>query len=133
MNRQDLLDAIVAAIYENTSGAITGQSLQDVLKEIVGAFTFIDEETAQPADGMEPGILYNLGLLAGNTTFALAAGDYDVSHYYWTFDTPAVAPTITWPPEIVSWQNNNAPTIDANLHYEISVLNGVGAWMVCEA
>lgn len=122
MNRQELLDAIVAAIYENTSGAITGQSLQDTLKEIVNAFTFLDEETAQPAGGMLPGVLYNLGELTGTVTISFAAGDYEVEHYYFTFDTGASLPSITWPS--LTWAWNEAPALSASKHYEVSVLNG---------
>lgn len=129
MNRQQLLDAIVAAIYENTSGAITGQSLQDTLKAIVNAFTFIDEATAQPAGGMLPGVLYNLGTLSGGVVFTLAAGDGEVNHYYFTFDTGASGAIITWPPEVLSWFGDYAPYIDPSRHYEVSILNGVGVCM----
>ena len=52
-----------------------------------------------------------------------------MNHYYWTFDTPATAPTITWPAGITSWAGGSAPTINASKHYEISVLNGVGAFL----
>lgn len=129
MNRQELLDAIVAAIYENTSGAITGQSLQDTLKEIVNAFTFIDEATAQPAGGMLPGVLYNLGEVTGSVVFSLAAGEGEVNHYYFTFDTSASGAIIAWPSEVLSWFGDYAPYIDPSRHYEVSILNGVGVCM----
>lgn len=88
-------------------------------------------QTSQPAGGFAPNILYNIGTLAGDTTFALAspADANIVNHYYWTFDTPATAPTITWPAGITSWAGGSAPTINASKHYEISVLNGIGVAM----
>ena len=87
-------------------------------------------QTSQPAGGFAPNILYNLGELSGNTTFALATPpDANIAnHYYWTFDTPASAPSITWPAGI-TWLGGSAPTINASKHYEISVLNGIGVAM----
>lgn len=86
--------------------------------------------SAQPTGGMLPNILYNLGELAGDTTFTLATpSDANiVNHYFWTFDTGSTAPTITWPSGI-SWFGGSAPTINASKHYEISVLNGIGVAM----
>lgn len=88
-------------------------------------------QTSQPAGGFAPNILYNIGTLAGNTTFALAspADANIVNHYYWTFDTPATAPTITWPAGITSWAGGSAPTINASKHYEVSILNGIAAYL----
>lgn len=86
--------------------------------------------TSQPAGGFAPNILYNLGELTGAVTFALAAEVSGiVNHYYWTFDTGATESTITWPAGITSWVGGSAPTIAASKHYEISVLNGIGAYM----
>ena len=87
--------------------------------------------SSQPAGGMEPNVLYNLGELSGSVTIALASpADANIAnHYYFTFDTGASAPTITWPAGITSWNGGSAPTIAANKHYEISVLGGIGAYM----
>lgn len=86
--------------------------------------------SSQPSGGFLPNVMYNLGELAGDTTFTLATpSDANiVNHYFWTFDTPATAPTITWPSGI-SWFGGSAPTINASKHYEISVLNGIGVAM----
>lgn len=80
----------------------------------------------QPVTGMLPNLLYEFGELAGDTTFLLNTTDVarGVNHYFWTFETPSTAPTITWPAGI-TWQGGIAPTISANKHYEISVLNGI--------
>lgn len=88
-------------------------------------------QSSQPAGGFLPNVIYNLGTLSGNTTFALAtpADSSVANHYYWTFDTGSTAPTITWPASITEWNGGSAPTINASKHYEISVLNGVGAFM----
>ena len=88
-------------------------------------------QSSQPAGGFLPNVIYNLGTLSGNTTFALAtpADSSVANHYYWTFDTGSTAPTITWPSSITGWNGGSAPTINASKHYEISVLNGVGAFM----
>lgn len=86
--------------------------------------------SAQPSGGFLPNILYSLGTLSGNTTFALATPvDANVvNHYYWTFNTSTTAPTITWPSSI-TWFGGSAPYINASKHYEISVLNGIGVAM----
>lgn len=49
-------------------------------------------------------------------------GEDVVEHFYWTFDTGNTAPTITWPSDITAWYGGSVPTIQANKHYEVSVL-----------
>jgi len=66
-------------------------------------------------------------------TFSLESSgpEYDsgiMNHYFWTFDTGATAPTITWPSGL-TWIGGSAPTINPNKHYEISVLNNIAVWM----
>lgn len=88
-------------------------------------------QTSMPQGGFAPNKLYNLGTLTGSVTFTLAAprSQTVVNHYYWTFDTGATVPSITWPSEIVGWNGGDEPTIAANKHYEISVLGGYSAYM----
>ena len=79
---------------------------------------------------MSPNLLYEFGELAGDTTFLLNTTDVarGVNHYFWTFETPSTAPTITWPAGL-TWQGGSAPTINASKHYEISVLNSIAVTM----
>lgn len=86
--------------------------------------------TTEPSGGMLPNVLYQFGELSGNTTFTLATPSDNTiaNHYYWTFDTPSTAPTITWPTGL-TWFGGSAPTISASKHYEISVLNGIAVAM----
>lgn len=86
--------------------------------------------TTEPSGGMLPNVLYEFGELSGNTTFTLAtpADNTIENHYYFTFDTPSTAPTITWPTGL-TWFGGSAPTISASKHYEISVLNGIAIAM----
>ena len=81
--------------------------------------------------GMSPNVFYNLGELSGNIIFLFATPDdiNIVNHYYFCFDTGSTPPTITWPVEITDWFGVAAPTIVANHHYEISVINGVAAYL----
>lgn len=98
--------------------SLTAKSLTTTLK------------TSQPSGGMLPNMQYALGELSGDTTFSMAAGTSGVTnHYYWTFSTPSTAPTITWPAAITSWFGGSATTINANKHYEVSVLDGVAICM----
>lgn len=87
--------------------------------------------TSQSSGGMLPNIFYRLGTLSGNTTFTLATpSDANIlNHYYWTFETGSTAPTITWPSSVTSWVGGSAPSIGGSKHYEISVINGIGAYM----
>jgi hypothetical protein len=86
--------------------------------------------TSQPSGGMLPNVFYNLGSLSGSVTFALAAATDNtiLNHYYWTFDTPSTVPTVTWPTGL-TWAGGSAPTLAASKHYEISVINGIAAYM----
>ena len=104
--------------------------MQDTLKEIVNAFTFTDEATAQPAGGMLPGVLYNLGVISTRTTIALAAGVGEVNHYYFTFDIGATLPSITWP--ALEWAWGAPPSVAENKHYEVSILNGYAFYVESE-
>lgn len=89
------------------------------------------KESTIPSDGMLPNIIYALGTLSGAVTISLAtpADSTICNHYFFTFETGATAPTITWDASITSWMGGSAPTINANKHYEVSVLNGVGVYM----
>ena len=106
-----------------TQNGATVQKLLDAIQPAI--------QTTQPVTGMLPNILYDFGELEGDTTFLMATPEDEtiVNHYYWMFDTPSSAPTITWPVAITSWMGDDAPNIEASKHYEISVLNGVGAYM----
>ena len=86
--------------------------------------------TTQPSGGFIPNVFYRLGTLTGSVTFTLASPSDNtiVNHYYWTFETGSTAPTVTWPNGI-SWADGSAPTVNANKHYEISVIDNVGTYM----
>lgn len=100
----------------------TGNRVQELLDAVQPPIV-----TTLPQGGFVPNIVYNLGPLTGTVTFALATPTDNtiVNHYYWMFDTGNTAPTITWPANI-DWKGGAAPTIEANTHYEISILNGKG-------
>lgn len=86
-------------------------------------------EASNPSGGFLPDVVYELGTLTGSVTFALAAAvSGNVNHYFWTFTAGSTAPTITWPTGI-TWADGTGPTVAANKKYEISVLNGVAAFM----
>lgn len=87
--------------------------------------------TTVPFSGMEPNKLYKLGTITGSKTFTLASPTNNSieNHYFWTFETSSTAPTITWPNAITSWYGGSTPTINANKHYEVSLLNGVAVCM----
>ena len=77
-----------------------------------------------------PNVVYDLSELTGTITFALATPtDANIANaYYWTFETGATAPTITWPANI-TWIDGSAPTISASKHYEIMIRNGYGTYL----
>lgn len=80
-----------------------------------------------PYDGMRPNTLYNLGELTSDTTFVMAAAINNTfaNVWTWTFSTGSTAPTITWPAQITMWADGEAPTIEANKRYEVSVMDGL--------
>lgn len=82
---------------------------------------------------LEPNKVYQLGTLSGSVTIppftAVPAGDTEARLWYFTFDTDATAPTITWPAAVTAWVGGSAPTINASKKYEVSVLDGVAAIM----
>jgi len=84
---------------------------------------------AMPVGGFLPDVVYSLGTLSGTITFALAAAvTGNVNHYFWMFDTSSTAPTITWPAGI-TWAAGSAPTVAASKHYEISIMDGIAAYL----
>lgn len=117
--------------------AQSGEQVQKLLDAILPPVG-----TVQPEGGMLPNILYNLGTLSGDTIFRLAAPEDDavINHYYWVFnvrditrevdgETITAPPTVTFPADIIAWNGGDAPEIEADTHYEISVLNGIGVYM----
>lgn len=113
----------ITADKANTDKMTTPKSVYDFVKPA--------SQSSQPAGGMEPGILYNLDVLTGSVTIALASpSDANVANEYaFTFFTGATAPTITWPNSILAWAGNcivnGAPLIIESKYYEVSVLNGI--------
>lgn len=86
-------------------------------------------ETVMPQGGFLPDVVYSLGVLGSNITFALAPNVVgNVNHYYWTFSTATTVITVTWPTRLI-WVNGSAPTIAANKHYEISILDNFAVYM----
>ena len=87
--------------------------------------------TTIPSGGMLPNVMYKLGTKTGTVSFTMASASDSsiINHWYWTFETSTTAPTITWPAAITGWIGGSAPTIEASKHYEISVLDGIGAFI----
>ena len=84
-----------------------------------------------PTGGMLPNFVYDLGTLSSNTTFTLATPTDNtiLNHWYWTFDIGSTVPTLTWPTGIVWAGDNLSPIIEANKHYEVSVINNIGTYI----
>ena len=128
----------MAITYKDISQLSQKSSLAGTEKIPVSATEYITPDqiastpvaSSQPSGGMLPNVLYNLGTLTGTVSISLASGTSGiVNHYYFTFETGSTAPTINWPASITSWFGGNAPTINANKHYEVSVLGGAGVAM----
>jgi ABC-type transporter Mla subunit MlaD len=131
----DTISGVVETIQANYVTAITSASTNSeyptakaVYDEVHPAIITTGGTAATIT--IEPNVLYNFGALTGTKTFTLATpGDSSVvNHYYWTFDTSATAPTITWPSGL-TWYGGSAPTLSASKHYEISVINGIAISM----
>lgn len=123
------------ASKENTANKVTSLSSSSTITQYPSAKTTYDEVhpavgTSQPSGGMLPNMFYSFGTLGSNTTFTLAsAPDANIlNHYFWTFDIGSTVRTITWPSGI-TWKGGSAPTISANKHYEISVINNIGIFV----
>ena len=87
--------------------------------------------TTIPSGGMLPNVYYALGTLTGSVSLTMASPTESgiLNQYFFTFDTGATAPTITWSNLITSWYGGSAPTINSGKHYEVSVVDGVGVCM----
>lgn len=84
-------------------------------------------QTTQPNGGMLPNLLYRFGTITTDTTFVLAAASDNtiINVWFWVFDIGSTVPNITFPTTGITWDGGNAPTVSANKHYEISVMDGV--------
>lgn len=84
-------------------------------------------QTSMPQSGMVANTVYALGELNASTTFLLAAAtDNTIANVWtWTFSTGSTDPMITWPQQITMWAGGEAPTIEANKRYEVSVMDGL--------
>ena len=116
--------------YDNE--AIIAGALNDLDERIIELSNNIGtkRETSIGQNGIEPNAVYDLGTLTGTVSFTLVPGVATniVNHYYWTFETGTVPPTVTWPSGIIKWAGNclvnGTPSLVANAHYEVSVMNG---------
>ena len=82
---------------------------------------------------LDPNKVYQMGTLTGSVTIpafsAVASGDNEAKIWCFTFNTSTTAPTITWPAAITNWVGGSAPTINASMKYEVTVMDGIGAIM----
>lgn len=126
----DLLNVPAFVTAEEQSGSdfpIIGDPSNYYTKAETDAVAELPKVTEDPEGGFVPNVYYAIGSIAGSKTFTLDTSQEKTgiaNIYYWTFTTSTPAPTITWPSQITSWYGG-APTIKANTHYEISVLDGV--------
>lgn len=120
------LDQFTIALFSTEDGA-TWRKVEvfNAIKEAVAGET----ATEVPETGMQPRIYYDLGDIEVDTTFLLGESIDGIDHYYFGFNTGESVPTITWPTQVLAWEDDEAPEIKANKHYEISILGGVGAWL----
>lgn len=138
--QSDLAAALVAIIQKAVANVSSNEDGAVVITLVNGDTYTIDlnhvhpqyyskvAEDEQPSGGFLPDVVYKLGTITGAVTFALAnpvAGN--INHYFWTFDTDTTAPTVTWPSGI-TWADGTGPTVAANKHYEISVLDGIATF-----
>lgn len=127
-----VLDQFTAALFVSDDGAEwEAKEIYNLLAKAVDEAVAGETETEAPETGLLPRVLYNLGLLESEVNLALAESEDGINHYYLAFDTGATPPTIDWPTEVKAWENDEAPTLAANKHYEVSILDGVGAWLEC--
>lgn len=119
----------------NDSGFVTEAIESEEVVTSAGTLTSpyanMSKATAIPAGGMLPNVYYALGTVSADTTMSLATpvSSAILNHYYFTFDIGSTIPTITWDSAITSWFGGAAPSLSANKHYEVSVLEGVGVFM----
>ena len=86
-------------------------------------------ESLFPMTGFLPDVVYKLGTITEDVSFSLAPVVLgNTNHYFWTFETGSVAPTITWPNGI-TWADGTGPAVSANKHYEISILDGIAVFL----
>lgn len=80
---------------------------------------------------IEANVVTDFGAISSDpVTFTLgASGENGYDHYFIVFETGATAPTITWPADIRAWVGGSAPVIAANTHYEVSILDGIAAYL----
>lgn len=126
------LNTLLAA-KENTANKVQSISENSTNDDYPGAAAVYNAinppvQNAQPAGGMLPNVVYDLGLLTGNVSFSLAAGVSGRPNVYlWTFETGSTIPTIE-PMSGISWVGGDLNVVP-NKHYEISIYKNVGVWM----
>ena len=124
-------DASTPAVADGTLIiALTNGDLMTIdLNHVHPQYYSKEVETSQPQGGFLPDVIYKLGTLTGSVTFALAAAvTGNANHYFIVFDTGSTAPTITWPAGL-TWADGSAPTVAASKHYEVSIMDGIAAYL----
>lgn len=125
-----VLDQFTIALFvTDDGGKWEKKEIFNAVKEATSKAAAGETATEMPETGMQPRIYYDLGDIDVDTTFLLGTSIDGIDHYYFGFNTGDSVPTITWPTQVLAWEDDEAPEIKANKHYEISILNSVGAWL----
>ena len=130
-NKFEIIDRDIPIDSIPTEDSLNPVSSGGVYSALQGKADKIPVDDEIPQDGMLPNVLYLLGTISTNTTFALAAAtDNTIANVWmWTFETGSTAPTITWPQNIVAWNGGDPPIIAENYLYEITVMDGVASFI----
>ncbi|MCQ2137894.1 MAG: hypothetical protein MJY60_04230 [Bacteroidales bacterium] len=124
--------------------SITSASTDEQIPSAKATYDAINpaKQSAIPAGGMLPNVLYDLGELSGAVSMTLAeiVDSTILNHFFCTFETGANVPSLTWDTSITEWYcpfneakepgtKNQAPILSPNKHYEISVKGGTAVAM----
>lgn len=136
--------------YTKPSSGIPATDLEEPVRTTLGKVSTLESKVNElknptvassvPTGGMLPETLYELGTLTGTVSLPHAVGVTGKrNHYFYTFETGATVPTITWDSTITKWYCpfnlaqsgavKDAPILSANKHYEVSVIAGKAAVM----
>lgn len=90
-------------------------------------FTRFQEVASLPTDGLLPNVCYKITDI-GDATITLAQEESGIlNEYMLDFTTGTTAPTITFPNDW-TWPQD-APTIEASKHYQISIVNKIALYV----
>ena len=124
-------DEVDTAPTSGSSNCVTSGGVYTAVNGKADKVVVIDASTLPST--LDPNKVYQMGTLTGSVTIppfsAVPSGDTEDKIWCIRFSTSTNEPNIIWGADITDWAGGTAPTIKPSKKYEITVIDGLAAYI----